>query len=86
MSYSSSVYTCTKCLHGYRLESGQCKPNNCQTYVGSTESCDTCKTGYKIPANSQYCTQCDCNKGYLLSGGNCVLSQITVSTCSGLET
>lgn len=86
LSYSNTIYTCTKCLHGYRYESGQCKPNHCQTYVSQTESCQTCQTGWVIPQGTQYCTQCDCLNGYVLSGTNCVLGSITVSTCTGLST
>lgn len=54
--------------------------------MSSSESCQTCQTGWVIPQGSQYCTQCDCLTGYTLSGTNCVFGSITVSTCTGLST
>lgn len=79
-------YTCTHCNTDYYL-TGQnlCALTNCATKVPGTEECVLCKTKWEIPEDGLYCTECNCLKGNLESGTDCVKSKVTVSTCTGLS-
>lgn len=35
------------------------------------------------PQGGSYCTACDCKKGYIASGSDCIPGDITVTECSG---